>query len=507
MYLNDYHRRNLLEEAAGEEDDADTTMPYAKQQEDLKSTVVKEMHAAIEEHDYRTRGAPESAVADEASDSDDGFLIRKSTSVPDPIKAPARKINLDVEAADKDPETYLSNFMAARAWVPSAGSRFQPFESDDEDEEQRAEAFEEAYNLRFENPNTANEKLVSHARDAAAKYSVRKDEANNRKKARELERAKKDAEKRDREEEKARLRKLRVAEAEEKVRKIKQAAGLRGESIKAEEWAKFIDEGWDDDRWDEEMRRRFGEEYYAAQDIGEQDHAHGRPKVKKPKWEDDIDIKDIVPDFKSDDDDGNAQLSLSGADEALSVGSDHDDIVEEEDSVPVDGARSVSKKKLDPKRKRDEQRKEARKDRRVIEQLVDDELNVEDTLSNSRKAGTFRYRETSPLAFGLSARDILMAADSQLNQYAGLKKMATFRDPAKKRKDKKQLGKKARLREWRRETFGNEEGPQHSLAELFAEQGGSRAPGNSINGANANIREGKGQHKHARNGKASKSKA
>jgi protein KRI1 len=53
-----------------------------------------------------------------------------------------------------------------------------------------------------------------------------------------------------------------------------------------------------------------------------------------------------------------------------------------------------------------------------------------------------------------------MAPDSQLNQFAGLKKMASFRDPEKKRKDKKHLGKKARLRQWRKETFGNEDGPE-----------------------------------------------
>ena len=38
--------------------------------------------------------------------------------------------------------------------------------------------------------------------------------------------------------------------------------------------------------------------------------------------------------------------------------------------------------------------------------------------------------------------------------------MAAFRDAEKKRKDKKNLGKKARLRQWRKETFGNEDGPE-----------------------------------------------
>ena len=53
-----------------------------------------------------------------------------------------------------------------------------------------------------------------------------------------------------------------------------------------------------------------------------------------------------------------------------------------------------------------------------------------------------------------------MAPEASLNEFAGLKKLATFRDVHKKRKDKKHLGKKARLRQWRKETFGNEDGPE-----------------------------------------------
>jgi protein KRI1 len=43
-----------------------------------------------------------------------------------------------------------------------------------------------------------------------------------------------------------------------------------------------------------------------------------------------------------------------------------------------------------------------------------------------------------------------------------LKKLAAFRDTEKKRKDRKHLGKKARLRKWRQEVFGSEEGLQTS---------------------------------------------
>ena len=504
MYLSDYHRRNLLDGFIGQEEDSEKPMTYAQEQEDLKSSIVREMHATTNGFGRKVNGIVE------GSDEEDEFLVRKP-SEPDVelSKAPVKELDLNVEAADNDPETYLSNFMAARAWIPSAGSQFQPFESDDEDEDRRAEAFEEAYNLRFENPNSANEKLVSHARDAAVKYSVRKEEVNNRKKARDSDRAKKEAEKRDREDEKARLRKLRISEVEEKVEKIKQAAGLGGKSISAEDWAAFIDEGWDDDRWNEEMKRRFGDDYYAGQDLGEVGSNRSKTKVKKPKWKDDIDIRDLVPDFESENGIPDARFNLSDTE-----GEDQAGYIEEEASETFDGV-STSKTQVrsnvkhNTKRRRDEHKKEARKDRRIIERLVDEKLETENKLSGigGKKAGYFRYRETSPLAFGLTPRDILMASDSQLNQYAGLKKMATFRDGTKKRKDKKHLGKKARLRDWRKETFGNEDGPQLSLAELYTEKGAADSLQKHTAQSHANLNGSKKQRGESSKGKANKSRS
>jgi protein KRI1 len=101
---------------------------------------------------------------------------------------------------------------------------------------------------------------------------------------------------------------------------------------------------------------------------------------------------------------------------------------------------------------------------------VDDQLQLElnNSMPETSRSASFRYRETSPKSFGLTSRDILLADDKQLNEFAGLKKLAAFRDPDKKKKDLKHLGKKARLRKWRMDTFGNEEGLQAS--ELIPKQ-------------------------------------
>ena len=478
MYLRDYHRKNLSEGINGEEGDDDKSMTYAQQQDDLKTNIVKEMHAAADGFEEVDGGDKEDFLVPRLSKSEagkQGTLVKPSV------------IEVNVETADKDPETFLSNFMSARAWVPTENSNFRSFESDDEEDDHRAELFEEAYNLRFEDPKGSNEKLLSHARDASAKYSVRRETTNPRKRARDTERTRKEAEMQQREEEKARLRKLRVADAEEKVRKIREAAGLRGTTLHEGDWSTFLEEGWDDERWEHEMKKRFGEDYYADRDLSDSgvETRTSKRKFRKPKWENDIDINDLVPEFEAEDGIQTPPFALTDDE------SGHDYTGQ----LMIAGAPDKPKKssKASRKQDRDEQKKEARKQRQKIEQLVDEELNANQTISGSatKDAGNFRYRATSPLAFGLSAHDILMASDSQLNQYAGLKKMAAFRDAEKKRKDKKRLGKKARLRQWRKETFGSEHGPQNTLAELLA--GHSVAAGDSVVSGNwkAVIEEGK----------------
>jgi len=437
MYLRDYHRENLLNGAKPDESE-DQALSYNQQQDQLKKTIVSDFHAAAEDSD------------DSDSEEEGGLLIRKNRSAPATTKKPAA--NLDIEQADKDPETFLSNFMAARAWIPSDQAELHPFESDDEEEEKRADEFEEAWNMRFENPEKSNEKLSSYARDTAAKYSVRREEKNSRKKKRDAEKEAKEAAKQELREDRARLKKLRMEEVEEKVKRIKRAAGLKAGDLQPADWAHFIDEDWDDSKWEQEMQRRFDERYYAEKDElsadsesdedGEGTKAKKR-KLKKPKFDDDIDIKDIVPDFEEEEEAANFSLT-------------------EDDDVDADSSTKLKEKKKSKKQDRIDRQKESKRERRIIEQLVDDQLQLEldhalPPTSRSKAAG-FRYRETSPQSFGLTSRDILLADDSALNQFAGLKKLATWREEEKKKKDKKHLGKKARLRKWRQETFGDEEG-------------------------------------------------
>lgn len=457
MTLRDYHRENYLSGAALAEDNDAPQPPktYAQEQEELKNAVVKEMHAAAD---------GEEASADEEDGDEDNFLIRKSV----PESAPKSEVKLDLENADRDPENFLSNFMSSRAWIPN-NRELHPFESEDEEEEERAEVFEEAYNFRFEDPNKANERIATHARDATNQQSVRREEKSGRKKLREAERLIKEEEKKQRETEKNRLRKLKVDQLQEKVNQIKEVAGLRASRFTDDDWAQFMDDAWDGKNWEQEMQRRFGEDYYAEEEGAGSDDEGGdkQKKPKKPTWDDDIDITDIVPDFDAE----NPKPSMEGSD------------AEMDDAADGEGS---SSKKSKAQEKRD-QKREARKDRMRIEEAADRNLDLDINLlpgATKKNATRFHYRETSPQSFGLSARDILMADDTHLNKFAGLKKLASFREEEKKQKDRKKLGKKARVRQWRKDTFGNEEGPEFTFG------GEKDAPKEEQEGGDVDIREG-----------------
>ncbi|KAG6005057.1 hypothetical protein E4U21_000513 [Claviceps maximensis] len=507
VFLRDYQREKLLRGDIGGSDAEDEGAPqtYNQAQDALKKSIVSEIKAA--------RGEDTS----DDSDDDGGFMKKKkrdSSGVATatttkthngvhPSRAATIKVSeLDVENADKDPETYLSNFLAARAWIPEEGGRWKAFESDDGEDNNNADEFEQAYNLRFEDPEKSNEVLKSYARDFAAARSVRREERTGRQRQRDLERERKEEEKRQRREEKARLRKLKLEETEEKLRQVKQAAGAVGRDLTEAEWMAFLDDAWENDKWEEEMRKRFGDEYYAVEDDGtagadfsddqdeEADNAQKKKKrrqPKKPKWDDDIDIKDLVPDFEENVEklvpDSLLTDDMDNSNNDASEAGDGDDDDEEEDSRP-----SKKRKSGDHKRERLESQKQARQQRSKLEALVDYKLeltnhellnknNSSSSSSSSKAPMAFRYREASPQSFGMTARDILLApSDKDLNDFAGLKKLASFRDPEKKRRDKKRLGKKARLREWRRGIFGREfekDGPTYGFEKVM--EGGEDA--------------------------------
>ncbi|KXH53834.1 KRI1-like family protein [Colletotrichum salicis] len=516
MFLKDYHREKILAGGVGASDDEDDDAPpqtYNQEQDALKKSIISEINKAADgdadDEDFVKRKPGHKVAKIEADDGPavDGVHPARAKQVNKKTKKQITED--DIKNADRDPELFLSNFMAARAWTEGGEHNWKAFDSDDGegDEGELYDKFEAAYNLRFEDPDKSNAALKTYSREIVSARSVRKEAATSRRKQRDAEKEKKEAEKAERKEEKARLRKLKLEEAEEKLKKIKHAAGLRGEELKDDEWLRFLNDAWDDDRWESEMKRRFGEDYYAevegvaAESDDEEEDGKKKKKKSKPKkptWDDDIAINDIIPDFK--DDTENPQITLSDDEATTGDAAANDDASGSDDSDSRPSKKRKTQK--DIKKDRLTAKKASKLQRAKLEALVDAKMDIDaasdlpggsgsGSSASLHKSATeaaaanetpaFRYRETSPQAFGMTARDILLApSDAALNSFAGLKKLATFRDQEKKRKDRKRLGKKARLRQWRREHFGEEferTGPTFGLEDVEVKEKKGRKRG------------------------------
>ncbi|KAK9354035.1 KRI1-like family C-terminal-domain-containing protein [Lipomyces doorenjongii] len=412
VYLRDYHRMNLLNELPDHSHDSNATgeLPYAIQVEQERVELVREMH---------------SAAADDGDDSDGGFPLKKAETLREvqPIELP--------DPGD-DPESFLEKYMTSKAWLPSASvkrakkstktteSEHAPeLVEEDSEFDDKADEFEAKYNFRFEAGEEAAQ-IVSYGRDVVNAHSVRRDEETARQRSRRLEREEKEAEKKKKLAELARYKQLKVKDVMKKLQRVKEIAGLRSDEqldIAPED----LETDFKEDEWDEKMTRAFGDEFYGRKD-------------KKPEWNFDIEIDDIVPGFSEE-----SEQKLS----------------------------KRQKKKLEHQKKSDD-----KKLKNKVEEFVEAEiLPFEDSITDEPET-KFRYREVSPESFNLNPADILLADDNQLNEFIGLKKLAPYREPEKKQKDHKKYAKKKRLREWRKQVFGTTDAPEWEKALAKKLQGG-----------------------------------
>ncbi|GAA6001833.1 hypothetical protein JCM10207_002341 [Rhodosporidiobolus poonsookiae] len=508
VLLKDYQRARLL--ANPEDDDAlDTASLALTNGGAVGPTPVEEQAQLRREMAAAFRGGASSddegfgAAGGESEDEEGGLFTKRKKGEDERVKeekeyerfletAVGRKA---VKEALADEEAFLRDYILNRGWidredeshVPSydeivgdapakkkkkkakstllddddEGKTLDPGAHDEEDEEyeERADEYETRYNFRFE--EAAGAELITHSRGAVS--SVRKPTAtmNARQRAREAQKERKEEEKLQRKEEVRRLKALKRKEVEDKLKQLVEAAGAGTKGLEEMD----LEGEWDEKKHEEEMKKIYGEEYDAMEDDG-----------FKPTWDDDIDITDIVgPDGGSDDSDGDLDDEVAlhlpvASTSALPLD-------EEEDEGETIGKRGKKKDKGKAKKaKRDDEgfptelleRAKAGGDAeraQLLERMVDDyyALDYEDKVGDLKTR--FRYAKVQPTSFNLSAEEILLATDAELNAFMSLKKMAPYRQDSaawqrkqadKQRKKLKELRDVLRRRKWGEEVDEDE---------------------------------------------------
>ncbi|KIM64022.1 hypothetical protein SCLCIDRAFT_1213853 [Scleroderma citrinum Foug A] len=342
-----------------------------------------------------------------------------------------------------------------------------PTLSDEEDFDDLVDAFETSYNFRFEEPGGAL--IATHPRSIA---SVRR-EATTRKEARQRKKERKEAEKRDllatrkeeirrerkviqqrvsrlregdelsgdddensrKEEKNAELARLKDLKAKELGRKLERVTAEGGLSAISEEALANLDfdSPWDPDRHDAQMAALYG----ADIDLGD---------LEKPAWDDDINVDDIVP---SESKSSKEELQKLKKKDKKKKKKEEDRL--EEDGIDVN-AMDADAEEAGWELAEDEEwdgTEEMRK--RKVEKYMDEVVNRLGFNDITAHMPTrFHYIQTVPEDYGLTPADILLATDAELNAYAGLKKIAPYRNSGKPGKGKSwDPNRNERLKEFR----------------------------------------------------------
>lgn len=434
--LRDYHRTNLLTD--------ELTDAY-----NLKPAPQPRTETDIEGHTETQKGVTQEPTVPEQDEDDDNFFLVKEPlhcsiyNEAHPSRVQQIQATNSLPDPEQDPDGFLQQYSASRAWTKNDGPSWEAFGSDNDSEEEHMDEIEHAFNMRFENPEKSNAVIRSYIRDDR---SVRRDKPTGRKAKREQEKLRSIEWKKKIREDKARLRRLKLEESQNKLQKIKEVSGISGDNIDENSLLQLLEESWDNDTWEREMAKQFNNDFYDENNdtIGSlsTDGNKRMTRLRKPKWDSDIDIADLVSDPIDE-----IQLKLGDQDKSTDrQGSTQKFTHEDSESCNEDAAKG--------KNYMQDQRL-SRKEHALVEDFINSRMPAW-ALSQGQEGG-FKYRETSPISFGMTARDILLApSDTALNDFAGLKKYATWRKAEKKRQDRKKLGKKSRLRSWRSETFGEQ---------------------------------------------------
>ena len=444
MTLQDYQRSRVLDAMKNSSDPA----------KDIADATMRQPEPAMDTKMPATHDAEQEAIraefldaAREDGEDDDLFHVRKADGEDtyrsalmnalgdegneDQIRSLLRD-HTDDASRSKESEDFLMNYIMNRGWVdtdlPTTAPNARDWEAEAAELESEAsfdsaaDAFEHAYNFRFEDPSLAQKAFAIDSFPRHTEDSIRRPD-DRRKKARHERTERKKSEKKTKMRELEQLKALKRQEIAEKLKKLRQVSGsdnrMDGHAFDGIDF----DKDFDPVEHDRLMQAQFDDAYYAQADND------------KPQWDQDIDeiiAAESKPEKKSKKNKSSAEDVMDadfvdGQDTKLSKKErkalkkkekkaakkqqDADDVVDEND---------MDAEKIENRVPEADRQKEAR-------ELMDEYYNLgyEDMIGDTPTR--FKYASVPKDTYGLSAVDILMADDADLNNVVGLKHMQPYR--------------------------------------------------------------------------------
>jgi protein KRI1 len=339
------------------------------------------------------------------------------------------------DAESNENSRFLRNYFRNKMWLDNKGENLNIEEEDLQElsEDEMEIDMQEEYEHRFqENPG---DRVLGHARKVEG--SVRK-KTNTRKEQRKSKEERMAIAQKEREEELKHLKNVKKQEIQEKVKKIMKTAGIDDDDIIPLSAAE-LEEEFDPEEYDRMMKKAFDEKYYNAEDA-DPEFCSDDEDMEKPDFEKEDELLGLPKGW--DDESGSDGGFLAAREKALkekieNTSDDDDDLMEEEnekEEIPEEGSSRKRKRKVALLEK-------------ARQAMMDEyyKLDFEDTIGDLKTR--FKYTKTKPSKFGISAPEILLMDDKELNQYISLKKLAPYQEEEWKLSKKKRYELKMRAKE------------------------------------------------------------
>ncbi|CAL2031648.1 unnamed protein product [Caenorhabditis brenneri] len=467
MTIKDYERKLVLEKG-GQIDESDEEAEiqkthqkgYYEEQEEIRKSLANAINFGDDDDDDEDILTERKKTSKELEEEDADFYEWMKTADTKADKKKAKELKhlkkfwKDDEEKLDESEKFLRDYLLNKDYQPGENEENPTYDEivaleEDEKDLDKNRQYEHKYNFRFEDPD--QEFIKQYPRTVAE--SMRTDDSSRKEKRHEREERKK-REKDEKKRELAELKKMKRSEIEQKLGKLRKAAGIDIPLTMDE-----LNEDFDPKEFDKKMKSIFNDEYYGVEENVKED------EDEKPVFSD-MDDSDFE-DYDNLDVEELKKEGVAVPEEEEEDSEESDDSKDDEKEAPKTKKSAMKNGKFDmvaaaqnamSKDKNDNRRKSKRNalkealakkkplfnpKEKTFEEYFNEyyALDYEDIIGDTPTR--FKYRDVEANDFGLSTEEILEADERQLNAWASLKKVTAYRTPQEEFFDRKAYQRKA----------------------------------------------------------------